>query len=279
MSDLSPQVYRDSRPPEHFRHVHERIRGGEPSGFVYNAVRSVVAPPAFLAFRTRVIGLENVPRSGAVMLAPNHFSQWDHFVTGVYLRRKIQFMAKSQLFRNRFLTWVFKYGGTFPILRGRADETAMSTARLILERGGLLLMYPEGGRSRTAGELAERARPGIGRLALETGTPIVPVAIHGTDRMRRWRRDWIRLRFPRVTIHYGEPMHFDPIERPTREQAQEVADRVFERVRAMYEALAAALDAHPRRQVLRKARQGTLPAALLEAGRSALPSPSNPEAS
>jgi 1-acyl-sn-glycerol-3-phosphate acyltransferase len=279
MNDISPQVYRDDRPAERFQHVHDRVRSHDPSAVVYNVVRSLVTPPAILTFRTRAIGLHNVPASGPVVLAPNHFSQWDHFVAGVYLRRKIQFMAKSQMFSNRVLTWIFKHGGTFPILRGRGDETAMVTARSILERGGLLLMYPEGGRSRTPGELAERVEHGIGRLVLETGAPVVPVAIHGSDRLRRWRRDWIRLRFPRVTVQYGEPMRFDAVERPTREQAQEVADRIFERIRSMYEALSAALESHPRREVLRRARDGVLPAALLEAGRPALPAPGDPDAS
>jgi 1-acyl-sn-glycerol-3-phosphate acyltransferase len=165
------------------------------------------------------------------MLAPNHFSQWDHFFCGVFLRRKVRFMAKSQLFSNPVIEFIFRHGGAFPVRRGHHDEEAFTTARIILERGGCLLMYPEGGRSRT-GQLGE-PRPGIGRIALETGVPVVPVAIHGSAAVRRWRR----LRFPRVTVQYGEPMRFDVVPTPSRDQQLQVARQVFERVRGMYEAL------------------------------------------
>ena len=108
--------------------------------------------------------MENIPVTGPVILAPNHFSQWDHFFAGAYLQRKVQFMAKSQLFRNPAIKFIFKHGGAFPVRRGHHDEEAFVTANTILERGGTLLMYAEGGRSRT-GDLGEPKR-GIGKIAL-----------------------------------------------------------------------------------------------------------------
>ena len=140
-----------------------------------------------------------------MILAPNHFSQWDHFFAGVYLRRKIRFMAKSQLFSNPVIQYIFWHGGAFPVRRGHQDEEAFKTAYAILERGGCLLMYPEGGRSRSGG-LGE-PRPGVGRIALESGAPVVPVAIHGSLGVRRWRK----LRFPKVTVQYGEPIRFEAV--------------------------------------------------------------------
>ena len=77
------------------------------------------------------------------------------------------------------MQWIYSQGGVFPVRRGARDEEAFITAETILDHGGVVAMYPEGGRSRT-GQLAERARPGIGRLALDTGAPVVPVAIHGS---------------------------------------------------------------------------------------------------
>jgi 1-acyl-sn-glycerol-3-phosphate acyltransferase len=94
------------------------------------------------------------------------------------------------------------------------------------------MIYIEGGRSRT-GELGE-ARPGVGRAALETGVPVVPIAVHGSQGIRGWKR----LSFPKVTIHYGEAMSFDVVENPTREQQLETASEVFAVVREMYEELA-----------------------------------------
>jgi len=147
----------------------------------------------------------------------------------VYLRRRIRFMAKSQLFDNPVLTAILVHGGAFPVRRGHHDEEAMATARSILERGGMVLVYPEGGRSRD-GKLGS-ARPGIGRLALETGAPVVPVAIHGSLAIRRRR-------LPRVTVEYGEAMTFPRAEAPARAEQQAAADQIFAAVREMYDRLA-----------------------------------------
>src|SRR5262245_54240514 len=184
----------------------------------------VLTPPTLLLYRARAIGAENVPTSGPVILAPNHFSQWDHFFAGVFLRRKVRFMAKSQLFSNPVIKWIFFHGGAFPVRRGHQDEEAFKTAFTVLERGGCMLMYPEGGRSRTGG--IGEPRPGVGRIALESGVPVVPVAIHGSMGVRRWRK----FSFPKVTIQYGEPIVFDVVPEPTREQQLEVATGIFERV-------------------------------------------------
>jgi 1-acyl-sn-glycerol-3-phosphate acyltransferase len=236
--DLAPireQVYKDPRPAEHFARFHERSRTRSPDG-VYEVVRVATSLYGWTAFRARVFRPEAVPASGPVILAPNHFSFLDHFFLGVSLRRKIRFMAKSQLFKPP-MQWVFSHGGVFPVRRGHRDEEAFVTAELILEHGGCVAMYLEGGRSRT-GVLGERARPGIGRLALRTGAPIVPTAVHGSSRVRNWRRG----RFPRVTVLFGEPLRWERVPEPTRDQQQAVADAVFVEIRALY----AHLEAHGR---------------------------------
>jgi 1-acyl-sn-glycerol-3-phosphate acyltransferase len=231
MSDMKPQVYKDERPAEYFDRFHARARRGV--GWTYPLVRALVTLPTLLLYRTRAIGVENVPKSGALILAPNHFSQMDHFFTGLYLRRQIRFMAKSQMFGTPVLTYVYSHGGVFPVRRGHNDEEAFKTAFTILERGEMLLMYAEGGRSRT-GELGE-VKPGIGRIALESGAPVVPVAIHGSASVRRWKR----LRFPKVTVQFGEPLHFPTEEEPSRERQLEVAEQIFSPVREMYAGLVA----------------------------------------
>jgi 1-acyl-sn-glycerol-3-phosphate acyltransferase len=191
------------------------------------------------------LGTENIPASGPVILAPNHFSNWDHFFCGIYSRRRNRFMAKSQLFGNPVLSFIISHGGAFPIRRGHADEESFRTAHSILERGGCVLIYAEGGRSRSGG--LGKPRPGIGRLALESGVPVVPVAIHGSAGVR----DWARLRFPKVTIQYGEPLSFDAVQQPSREQQHEASERIFEPVREMYAALAE----QGRRSVIRARRE------------------------
>src|SRR4051812_19411121 len=148
MPDIKPQVYKDPRPPEYFARFHERSRTHDPD-WVYDVARILVTPPCLLFYRTRAIGAEHVPTSGPVILAPNHFSQWDHFFAGVYLRRKIRFMAKSQLFGPPVLTYIYKHGGVFPVRRGHHDEEAFRTVHRLLDQDEMLLVYAEGGRMRS----------------------------------------------------------------------------------------------------------------------------------
>jgi 1-acyl-sn-glycerol-3-phosphate acyltransferase len=227
LAGLKEQVYADPRPKEYFDRFHERARTHEPS-FAYEVVRLLTSLYAFVLLRARSRGAENVPECGAAIVAPNHFSFMDHFLLGSPLRRKVRFMGKSQLFTGA-AGWVYAQGGVFPVRRGARDEETFITAEAILGRGGVVAMYPEGGRSRT-GELQERAKPGIGRLALETGAPVVPVAIVGSSRIRNWKR----LRFPAVTIVYGAPLQFPLEPEPSRERQQEVADAIFDQIKRLY---------------------------------------------
>lgn len=230
MADMKPQIYKDERPAEYFNQFHAAARKGV--GWTYTFVRIILSLPTLLIYRVRAIGVDNVPKSGPLILAPNHFSQMDHFFVGLYLRRKVRFMAKSQMFGPPVLTYVYKHGGVFPVRRGHHDEEAIETARTILSQGEMLLVYAEGGRSRS-GKLKE-VKPGIGRIALESGAPVVPVAIHGSEKVRRWKR----LGFPKVTVQFGEPLSFPPEREPTRERQLAVAEQIFAPVRGMYEELA-----------------------------------------
>jgi 1-acyl-sn-glycerol-3-phosphate acyltransferase len=246
MSDLAPmreQVYTDPRPKEHFDRFHERARTREPD-WAYELTRFLTSLYAYTLLRVRSISSEQVPGRGAVILAPNHFSFMDHFLMGCYIRRKVRFMAKSQLFKPP-MQFIYTHGGVFPVRRGARDEEVFTTAETILGRGGAITMYCEGGRSRT-GKLAEQAKRGIGRLALETGAPVVPIAIHGSSRIRNWKR----LKFPKVTVQYGEPLRWERVAEPTREQQQAVADEILTEIRRLY----AGLDEHGRKGVLRRVR-------------------------
>jgi 1-acyl-sn-glycerol-3-phosphate acyltransferase len=231
MGEMKPQVYKDPRPAEYFQQFHESARKGV--GWTYTLARIILTLPTLLLWRVRAVGVENVPRHGPLVLAPNHFSQMDHFFVGVYLRRKIRFMAKSQLFGPPVLTYVYKHGGVFPVRRGHHDEEAFETVRQLLDQGEMLLVYAEGGRSRSQ-QLGE-PKPGIGRIALETGVPIVPVAIKGSEFARQWKK----LRFPKTRVQFGEPLTYAVADSPSRERQLEVATEIFGRVREMYVTLTA----------------------------------------
>jgi 1-acyl-sn-glycerol-3-phosphate acyltransferase len=239
---VKEQVYKDPRPAEHFARFHARTRAKRPD-WVYELVRLALTPYLALFYRARCIDSFHVPADGPAIVAPNHFSFLDHFFVAVYLRRKVQFMAKSQLFR-RPLQFIFDHGGVFPVRRGHHDEEAFETAEAVLGRGDVVVMYAEAGRSRT-GELG-KPRHGLGQLALSSGAPVIPTAIAGTEKARNWKR----LQFPKVTVHFGEPLRFERVESPTREQAQAASELIFAEVRRLH----SALRSHGRRRAVKAAR-------------------------
>lgn len=161
--------------------------------------------------RPKVEGLEHVPHSGPVILASNHLAVADSFYLPLVVRRRITFLAKSEYFtgtgiKGRLLAWFYTVAGQVPIDRTDADaaQAALHTAQRLLDQGKLLGMYPEGTRS-PDGRLY-KGKTGLARLALETGVPVIPVAMIGTDVVnppgsRMWR-------FGRVTVRFGEPMDF-----------------------------------------------------------------------
>jgi 1-acyl-sn-glycerol-3-phosphate acyltransferase len=222
---MKPQVYLDPRPASYFERFHARARTREPD-WVYSFIKVVSYPYCRVVFRLRAQQVELVPPDGPVILAPNHFSAMDHWFIGIMLPRRVRFMAKSQLFRGAFLEFVLAHAGAFPVRRGQRDEESITTALTILGRGGVLVIYPEGGRSRS-GRIGDTARHGIGRLALESGAPVVPVAVAGSERARNWRR----LQFPRVMVRYGKPLRFGLEPGAPRERHQEAANAVLAAVK------------------------------------------------
>jgi 1-acyl-sn-glycerol-3-phosphate acyltransferase len=239
---MKAQVYKDQRPAEHFTRFHERVRSRRPD-WVYELVRLVLTPYLLLIYRARCIDSHRIPGDGPAIIAPNHFSFLDHFFVAVFLRRKVQFMAKSQLFQ-RPMQFIYTHGGVFPVRRGHQDDEAFKTAHTVLARDDMVVMYAEAGRSRS-GDLG-KPRHGLGRLALESGAPVVPTAIAGTERARNWKR----LQFPKVTVHFGEPIRFERVAEPTKEQAQAASEIVFEHVRVLH----SRLRTEGRRSAVRAAR-------------------------
>ena len=190
---------------------------------------AVFRPFFAIYFRLTLVGREHVPDAGPVIFAANHRSFLDPFIIGALTRRPIYYVAKRELFEKRLTAWFIASLGAFPVDRGASDEEMLKTARAILERGDPLLIFPEGTRTRP-GSLGHPKR-GIGRLALETGAPVVPVAVIGTEAIRR---GW-RVRPHKVRIRCGRPLTFPRVESPSAQLATAVTDRIWPCVMLQWE--------------------------------------------
>ena len=209
-----------------FAAFHEHVRTHPPHR-LYDLTRLVLAPCIRLLYRPRCVGAKSVPARGPAIIAANHFSYLDPLLVAYCLERRLRFMAMSQLFEGP-LRVLMPYLGAFPVRRGAEGEETFKTAHAVLRDDDVVGIYPEGGRS-PPGRLRD-PKPGVGRLALESGAPVIPTAIAGSEEVRHWRR----LHFPAITIRYGEPIVFDPVEDPSREQAQAAAERIFDEVKRLF---------------------------------------------
>ncbi len=213
-------------------HRRARLKGVNP--IVYWLVRAVLQPFFHLYFRLSRIGREHIPQDGPVIFAANHRSFLDPFVIATMARRPIYYVAKKELFRNRLQAWLLNSLGAFPVDRGNADKDTFETARAILARGDCVLIFPEGTRVRPGPP--GKAKRGVGRLALETGVPVVPVAVIGTTDIRK---GW-RIRPRKVRIRAGRPLTFPRVETPSRELAAAVTERIWPCVMLQWEWLGGA---------------------------------------
>ena len=203
----------------------------EPAACSITLARVVLLPFFLLYFRLQRSGREHAKFKGGLIVASNHRSFLDPFVIGAMLpwRRRMQFVAKVELFEKRWQGWVLSRLGAFPIRRGQADETAMETARMIVERGGTVIIFPEGTRIRR-GALG-RPKRGVGRLALETGAAVLPVAVQGSEEVRR---GW-RIRPRKVRLRAGKPITFPRTDRPSPALAANVTDRIWPNIELQWE--------------------------------------------
>jgi 1-acyl-sn-glycerol-3-phosphate acyltransferase len=218
---------------ERFQRYHEFARTHGVNRLIYTVVRCLFVPCFLLWFRLDRQGREHARMKGGLIVASNHRSFLDPFVIGALLpwRRQIQFLAKVELFEAPWQGWILSRLGAFPIRRGQSDETAMETAALAVERGGTVVIFPEGTRIRR-GSLA-RPKRGVGRLALETGAPVLPVAVTGTEHVRRG----FRIRPRKVRLRAGTPMTFPRTEKPSPSLAATVTERIWPNIELQWEYL------------------------------------------
>jgi 1-acyl-sn-glycerol-3-phosphate acyltransferase len=229
---------------------HDRARGRGVNRIVYWLVRSPLQLFFHVYLRMSRLGREHIPEHGPAIIASNHRSFFDPFILGTMARRPMYYVAKRELFEiHPVLSWLLSALGAFPVDRGHGDRDTIATARELLARGELVLIFPEGTRTRP-GPLG-RPRRGVGRLALETGAPVIPVAIIGTEAIRR---GW-RFRPHKVRVRAGRPLQFPRVDASTPAVAGTVTDRVWACVRLQWAWLGGAVEPEPQPQPVRETVQ------------------------
>jgi len=209
--------------------LHQRVRARGANPVVYGMVRVSFQIFFLIYFRMQRIGLEYIPKRGPVIIAANHRSFLDPFVIACMARRPMYYVAKQEIFVGRVISWLLTSLGAFPVRRGASDAETIVTAKAILERGDIVLIFPEGTRTRPGALGAPRR--GVGRLALETGAPVVPVAVIGTEAIRKG----VLIRPHKVRIRAGRALQFPTVERPSPALAGAVTDRIWPCVMLQWE--------------------------------------------
>jgi 1-acyl-sn-glycerol-3-phosphate acyltransferase len=226
--------------------LHERVRGKGVNPILYWIVRGILQPFFHLYFRLSRIGRENIPMDGPVILACNHRSFLDPFVIATCARRPMYYVAKKELFDKPWKAWILNNLGAFPVDRGNGDASMLDSAKAILARGDAVMIFVEGTRVRP-GALG-RPKRGVGRLALETGAPVVPVAVIGTEAVRR---GW-RIRPHKVRIRVGRALTFPKVAEASPQLAGAVTDRIWPCVMLQWEWLGGLPARAPRRRHRRR---------------------------
>ena len=184
----------------------------------YKIVLALVRFAVFFVFRVKTVGKKNVPKNGGVIIAYNHRSYWDPVMAGITNPRKLRFMAKEELFKNKLFGGLIKSLGAFPISRGRGDLGAIKGSLKILGDGEAMLIFPEGRRVRDGSQ--PKVKPGVAAIAHRAKVPVIPASIAGEYK-------WMR----KITVTYGEPVYLDFDRKLTAEETQSAADDIMARIR------------------------------------------------
>ena len=188
-------------------------------------ILKIIFWPVFNIFLPlKVEGYENVPKEGKAFILPNHTGILDMFFIGYKLPRMVHWMAKAELFKNKFFGDILKYFGAYPVRRGAHDTSAARKTLSLLEEGELVGIFPQGTRARK-GKPVPKAKSGALKYAIETDTPVVPVAIWGKKRL-----------FGKMHVKFGEAVMLPKPpegEKYSREEYLELAQKFMDDIYAM----------------------------------------------
>jgi 1-acyl-sn-glycerol-3-phosphate acyltransferase len=192
--------------------------------FLYEALRWAAIVIFSIAGRVHLRGRQNVPTKGPYIIASNHLSWTDIPLVPAYLPGKVIYMAKEEAFLSK-IGWLVRFLGAFPVKRGEGDRQAIRAADEQLKKGNVLVIFPEGTRSKT--RTLAKAHAGLGMIALRSGVPVIPVAISGSENM-------LKKFGAQITISYGEPIILKPKgAKITREDIDNATEEVMHKIAAM----------------------------------------------
>ena len=192
----------------------------------YRCARLVVSLILLIWTRKQVVGLENVPKRGPVILASNHVSMLDPGLLPVLVPRRIVYMGKAELWQTPIIGPLYGLAGFIPVRRFEADLAAIRKAEKALRQDQVLGMFPEGTRSGKPG--LGKGQPGTAMIALRTGAPIVPVGVAGTEGVTTLPRFFFRL--TRVRVVFGKPFALPKTRRLNAELVEQCTERIMKEI-------------------------------------------------
>ncbi|MFC0014691.1 MULTISPECIES: 1-acyl-sn-glycerol-3-phosphate acyltransferase [Allobacillus] len=172
-----------------------------------------------LLFKIKVIGKENIPKDGPVIICSNHISNYDPPTVGITSPRTIHFMAKEELFEKKGIGFILRNVNAFPVKRGMRDRNALRKGLKLLEEGNVLGLFPEGTRSKTG--QVKKGLAGAGFFAMRSNATVIPCAIIG-----KYERS------KPLTVIYGKPIQFESLKKD-KPSAQEVTDEIMENIKRL----------------------------------------------
>ena len=187
-------------------------------------VRPVVAMASRVLWKIEFVGVENIPATGGVVVAANHQTYIDPFWLSLKIKRPIRYLAWSAAFRWPVVGLCLTWFGAWPLALEGSDPAPIRRSLQWLREGGVVVIFPEGGRSNSTGDL-EKFKAGAVRLALEANVPILPVTIKGGNRI--WPRGWRLPRLGKVVVTYHQLYHPEqPPDQETRAFARRESERL-----------------------------------------------------
>ncbi len=192
---------------------------------LYRIIRGIVFVYAYLVYRVKITGYENLPKTGGAVICANHQSFNDVILIAIVTKRQLHFMGKIELFKFKPLGYLFRKLGAIPVDRGKGDVNAIEAAKEVVKSGKLFMIFPEG--TRTNGEMI-RAKSGAAIVASSCESDIVPVAIKYSKK---------RHFFCTATLSFGEPFSVPKVdmENNGRKTIREVSTKIMGNIKELYD--------------------------------------------